>query len=111
MMKNKESCSLGNYRQSYHTVVNRSKKKHQAMKNVEIKVVGPGQLLGSEDAVLNNSNRKINKHTYTAKCSSATCKVLYFCKKKWYDKLSSSGWMDMIIQMARLEKGRLYIEL
>ena len=40
------SNSLENYRQSYHAVINRSKKKHTVTKDVEIKVVGPGNLLG-----------------------------------------------------------------
>ena len=74
--------TLDGYRQSYHLLVNRSKRKHLVAKDVEIKVVGPGQLLGSEDAVLNNSNHKINKFSYTAKCKSATCRVLYFSKKQ-----------------------------
>lgn len=46
------------YRTMYHTVVNNSKKVHNMFKELEIKVIGSGQLLGIEDAVLLSTNRK-----------------------------------------------------
>jgi CRP-like cAMP-binding protein len=73
---------LDSYRQAYHMIINNSKKTHSITKDIEIKIIGPGQLLGAEDAVLNNSNHKTNNYSYTAICNSGSCKLLYFSKKK-----------------------------
>lgn len=54
------------YRTMYHTVVNNAKKVHTTSKEVEIKVIGSGQLLGIEDAILKSSNKKIADFRYTA---------------------------------------------
>jgi CRP-like cAMP-binding protein len=69
------------YRSAYHQLVNNSKKVHSVSREIEIKVVGSGNLLGVEDAVLNNSNKKINNYSYSAVCKSATVKMLYFPRK------------------------------
>ena len=55
------SCDMNDfdkYRTMYHTVINDFKKVHNLYKRREIKVIGSGQLLGIEDAVLLSTNRK-----------------------------------------------------
>jgi len=61
-----KTLKLDEFKSAYHCLVNNSKKLHSVSRDIEIKVVSSGHLLGVEDAVLNNSNRKINNFTYSS---------------------------------------------
>ena len=89
------------YRQNYHTIINNSQRTHRISKDIEINVVGAGHLIGIEDTILATSIHQSKCYRYTAVWKSATWKVLYFDKQKWFDKLKFLGCYDKIVDIAK----------
>ena len=103
---NSRATSFESYRQNYHTIINNSQRTHRVSKDIEIKVVGSGHLIGVEDSILSSSIHQTKYYKYTAVCRSATCKVLFFDKLKWFDKLKFLGCYDKIVELAKKKEFR-----
>ena len=74
---------------------------------MKIKTINKGQFIGIEDAVVKYSKWFHTKFSYNAVCQSAEVLCFYFGKEKAFDKLSSIGSLQYIIEYAKLNISRM----
>ena len=99
---------MNSFKSLYHSTINKTKTTHRFAKELELRILGGGQFLGIEDALLKPSNK--NKKEYfsnTAIWKSAYLSVFYFDKEKWWEKLRYLGCMDQLVKLARKDFERV----
>jgi hypothetical protein len=89
--------------------INDSSKVHKFAKEHELRILGNGQFIGLEDALLKMSKNSKNYFSQTAVCKSAVTSVFYFDKVKTWEKLSYLGLMDQLTALARQDFKRLKV--
>lgn len=82
LVNESESYDINLYKSLYHSTVNKSKHAHKFSKELELRILGSGQFLGIEDALLKHAKNKSDFFSNTAVCKSAYLSVFYFDKEK-----------------------------
>ena len=65
-MNESESYDINPFKSLYHSTINKSKLAHRFAKDLELRILGSGQFLGIEDALLKHSKDKLDYFSNTA---------------------------------------------
>ena len=87
--------------------MNNSQKVQTFTKDHELRILGEGQFLGLEDALLKRSKHINSYFTQSCWSKSAITSVFYFDKEKCWEKLHYLRLMDNLTSLAKKDFKRL----